>query len=250
MVERRIARAAERFWQQAGGRPPPPVDMEHAVLWALPLDVQPVAGLTVARVAAWLREHGLPEPHLGPSRALRGCLIARRGQGVVFVEADDPPEERRFTLAHEAAHFVLDYQAKRERALAGLGPAIQAVLDGERPPTAQERVHALLANVTLGVHVHLMERGPDGLPCPEAADAECDADRLALELLAPEREALALVRATQGERHVVRVARAAAALAARFGLPMPMAERYARRLLRRLTGGPSVVEWLGMGAGR
>lgn len=247
MVERRIAQAAARFWKQAGGRPLPPVDMERAILWTLPLDVQPIAELGVPRLAAWLREHGLPVPRLGPPRALRGCLLARRGRGIVFVEATDSPDEQRFTLAHEAAHFVLDYQDKRERALNGLGPAIQAVLDGERPPTAEERVHALLGGVTLGVHVHLMERGPDGLPCPEAARAECDADRLALELLAPEQEALAVVRAVHAERCA---ARTADVLAARFGVPMAMAERYARRLLRRLTGGPSVVEWLGLASGR
>ncbi len=248
MVERRIARAAERFWSQAGGRPAPPADMERAVLWALPLDVQPVPGLTVARIAAWLSARGLPHLPLGPARRLRGCLLACRGQGVVFVEADDPPEEQRFTLAHEAAHFLLDYQEKRERALARLGEAIRPVLDGERPPTRQERLHALLADVPLGLHAHLMERGPDGAPCLEAADAECDADRLALELLAPEREVLALVQATGGATYAARVSRAADALAARFGLPRAVAEGYARRLLR-LTGGPSVAEWLGLGAG-
>lgn len=252
MVERRIARAAERFWSRAGGRPAPPADMERAVLWALPLDVQPVTGLTVARIAAWLSAQGLPHPPLGPARRLRGCLLARRGQGVVFVEADDPPAEQRFTLAHEAAHFLLDYQETRERALARLGEAIRPVLDGERPPTHQERLHALLADVPLGLHTHLMERGPDGAPCLEAADAECDADRLALELLAPEREALALVRATGtgGETYTARASRAAAVLAARFGLPPAVAEGYARGLLHRLTGGPSVAEWLGLGAGR
>jgi hypothetical protein len=250
MVERRIARAAERFWSRAGGRPTPPADMERAVLWALPLDVQPITGLTVAHIAAWLSARGLPHPSLGPARRLRGCLLARRGQGVVFVAADDPPAEQRFTLAHEAAHFLLDYQEPRERALARLGEAIRPVLDGERPPTHQERLHALLADVPLGLHTHLMERGPDGAPCLEAASAECDADRLALELLAPEREALALVRATQGEPYTARAARTADALAVRFGLPAAVAEAYARRLLRRLTDGPSVAEWLGLGARR
>lgn len=250
MVERRIARAAERFWAQAGGRPAPPADMERAIAWALPIDVQDMAGLSVTGIAAWLTARGLPRPPLGPARRLRGCLIARRGQGLVFVDADDPPEERRFTLAHEAAHFLLDYQGKRERALARLGEAILPVLDGERPPTRQERLHAALADVPLGLHAHLMERRPDGVPCLEAAEAECDADRLALELLAPEGEALALVRATRGGSYTERAARAAESLAARFGLPAAVAEAYARGLLHRLTGGPSVVEWLGMGAGR
>lgn len=250
MVERRIARAAERFWAQAGGRPVPPADMEQAVPWALPLHVQYITELSVGRIAAWLSAQGMSHPPLGPARRLRGCLLARRGQGVVFVEKTDSADERRFTLAHEAAHFLLDYQEKRERALARLGPAIRAVLDGDRPPTPDERVHALLADVPLGLHAHLMERGPDGAPCLEAASAECDADRLALELLAPEGEALALVRATQGEPYTARAARAADALAVRFGLPAAVTEAYARRLLRRLTDGPSVAEWLGMGDGR
>jgi hypothetical protein len=250
MVERRIARAAERFWELVGGRPAPPADIERAIPWALPLDIRRVNGLSVDGIVAWLRARGLPHPPLGPTRRLRGCLLARRGQGVVFVAADDPPEEQRFTLAHETAHFLLDYQEKRARALARLGEAIRPVLDGDRPPTPDERVHALLADVPLGLHAHLMERGPDGALCLEVADTERDADRLALELLAPEEQALALLRATRGETYTARVARAADAMAVRFGLPAAVAETYARRLLRRATGGPSVAEWLGMGAGR
>jgi hypothetical protein len=73
-----------------------------------------------------------------------------------------------------------------------MGAAALQVLDGERPPTAQERFHALLRDVPLGFHLHLMERDSDGNPLTSSiARAEGDADRLAYELLAPAEHVLA-----------------------------------------------------------
>lgn len=253
VVEARVAAAAERFWALAGVPPAAPYPREpvEAIRWAAPLAVVAVGGLSVAGAERWLRQRANPYRFPCANRALRGCLLAYRGHGLVFVDADDPADERRFTLAHEVAHFLLDYQAPRQQALAALGPTIQAVLDGERAPTQTERVHALLATVPLKPHWHLLDRSEEGrIKQAGIQAAEDQADRLARELLAPEEQARAAVRAILARESGDLAQRRAAAseLAARFGLPRREASLYAGRLLHELRPGPSFGDWLGGGS--
>lgn len=245
MLEARIGRAAAEFWRRAGMLPVYPVEMQEAILFALPLDIHLIARLSVERVGEWARERNIPCRLPGRDRRLRGCLLARAGHGVLFVDGADPRDEQRFTLAHEAAHFLLDYEEPRSRALAALGPSILPVLDGDRPPTARERAHALLATAPLGLHAHIMERGSHGAYGEAAAEAECNADRLALELLAP----ADLVRSmlAEGPGTYEEWLRAAGArLVQVFGLPPALARGYARALLREQGVRPSVAAWLGL----
>jgi len=113
-------------------------------------------------------------------------LVARKGHGVALIDGSDGDADQRFSIAHELAHFLRDYWSLRRRMLKRLGAEAHQVLDGERSPTAQERLHALLRDVPLGFHLHLMERDGDGNALTSSvADAERAADRLAYELLAP-----------------------------------------------------------------
>src|SRR5207245_5847681 len=93
--------------------------------------------------------------------------------------------QQRYTLAHEHRHFHLDYNSPRRRAETILGASILLVLDGDRPPTRAERLHAALSTIHLGVMSHVMERPDEGLPTNIVIDIENRANRLALELLAP-----------------------------------------------------------------
>ena len=119
---------------------------------------------------------------LESDRRLRGALVAFADHGILFLDGADHEAEQRFTAAHEAAHFVLDYLLPRRRALALLGDGIRPVLDGERPPTCEERIDAALTACPLGLHVHLLDRRD---PTGRVALAEDRVDRLARELLAP-----------------------------------------------------------------
>jgi hypothetical protein len=207
-----VAELAGRFWVAAGEPPPLPRDLTQPAMAGWPLVVVELPNLTLDGVRRWLARLRVAVPIGEPNRRLRGCLVTRAGHGFIFADALDPPDERRFSVAHEIAHFLRDYDALRRKAVARLGPGILDVLDGIRSATPEERIHAVLRETPVAAHVHLLSRDPDGRPLtPLEADAEAAADRLALELLAP-----ADLVPSLGLAH--------------FGLPTPVVERYAALL--------------------
>lgn len=239
-----IERAAEEFWTLAHQAPSYPVELEEAIGWALPLEIRRAPGLWIRDVHHWAERAGIPYRFAGRDRRLRGCLIAYRDNGVVFLDGADPADEQRFTLAHELAHFLLDYRMPRHRALDALSESIRAVLDGQRPPTMGERMQAVLADAPLGVLSHVMERPDAGLPAAMVLAIEDRADRLALELLAPASRVLErLHHASLPRPYTRRLTHLSTILTAEYGLPTEIAASYARILLRR-DGGPSVRDWL------
>jgi hypothetical protein len=213
-----VTELAAAFWGEAGEAEAFPRQLRRAVLRALPLSIVARPGLRVTAVLRWLGERGIACRLGQRDRPLQACLVAHGGSGFIFLDADDSPEEQRFSLAHELAHFLRDYWQPRRRAVAKLGPQVLEVFDGQRPPAPEERLHALLRGVPIGFHAHLLARDAGGAAAGAEADAERDADRLAYELLAPAAE----VRARAGSP-----AAASAVLRAAFGLPAAQAARYA-----------------------
>src|SRR5262249_18281716 len=153
---RRSEELAADFWERAGGGDEVPRPIEAALARTVPVWVVREEGLTPGAIASWLCGHGIRLPVPDDGRALGGCLVAFRGCGAVFVDAELVPDEARVVIAHEAAHFLGDYEAPRERALSRLGPSVLPVLDGDRPATPAEGWAAALAGVRLGAHVHYM----------------------------------------------------------------------------------------------
>jgi hypothetical protein len=252
MTERWLQHTATAFWRAAGEPPPFPRDLELPAIWALPLLVQRLPRLQVNGIRVWLEQTAIPVHVPGPNRRLHACLIAFAGRGAVLLDADDPEDESRFSLAHEVAHFLVDYLALRYQVLERLGPEAAQVLDGHRPATLDERVGALLTGVTLGVHTHLLHRSHDGsIGCGRVLAAEERADRLALELLAPVAVAHAVLKrvgpAVPGRGLLDDQAdKIAQYLSETFGLPTAVAVSYGRWLYHRYYGEPSVREWLGI----
>lgn len=237
-----VAELAAAFWSLAGRPGLFPRDLQRALALALPVAVVELPGLRLAALADWLARHGAACPLGGPDRPLRAGLVARAGRGLVFLDGTDPDDERRFSLAHETAHFLADYWWPRRQAERRLGPAALEVLDSQRRPTPAERVDAALAGLALGPHVHLMERTPSGHPAGSARGAaEQAADALALELLAPEAEAGPIARAAASDQE------AATELAARFGLPPAVARAYAQTLRPAEGEGAALLRMLGLG---
>jgi hypothetical protein len=216
---------ANEFWLRAGGAESFPRDLRRAVPRAALLSVKTLADLSVQRVAAWLRHQRIACLAGERERSLCACLFARGGCGFIFLAADDDEAEQRFSLAHELAHFLRHYHEPRRRAVAKFGRPILDVFDGKRPPTATERLHAVLRNVHVGEHVHLLARDDRRrIASPAIAAAEVDADLLGCELLAPAEAVL-----QQTRQHRTRAARLEAerVLQTTFGLPSSMAAWYA-----------------------
>ncbi len=251
-----IENTAQEFWALAGEAPGYPCDIKTAITWTLPLEVYAISKLCVNDVIAWAQRVKLSIRMEGRNRRLHGCLIAYRGKGTIFCDSDDPEDEKRFTLAHELAHFLLDYQSPRQRAASILGPSILPVLDGDRQPTQMERLHATLSTIHLGVMSHIMERPDVGLPTNLVIDIEDRANRLALELLAPSRNVTALINpitndtAREGYSSVeipkgfkARLNYVSRHLISEYGLPESVASTYTRSILHEF-GEPTFRDWL------
>src|SRR4051794_34001901 len=223
-----VGEMADAFWERAGGAEPAPRNLRGPIAYALPLAVVLLPRLRVQGVDDWLLRQSVACGVSVRDRPLRACLVARYGQGFVFLDGTDPDDEQRFSLAHEAAHFLRDYWQPRSVAAERLGPEIFAVLDGEWPPRPAERAHALLASVSLGYHVHFMERTDDGHAASAEIDrAEHEADRLAFELLAPADAVLDAAGAVPLDEQRAAVTRL---LQGTYGLPSAPAAQYAALL--------------------
>jgi hypothetical protein len=203
-----------------------PRDLAEDIPLVLPLTVVPLPGLTPRKGHAWLVSHKRAHGGLVETDDLKhGFTVAHAGVGVLFLNSADPPDEQRFTLAHEVAHFVLDHLQPRSRALRAWGASIRPVLDGEQEPTIAEQLFSVLERVPYRTRTNFMDRNDKGRPrTGQVWESEQRADRLAFELLAPRQELLPLLNHAGREE-------LEAELISRFGLPVTEAPTYARWLL-------------------
>ena len=208
-----IRTAATAFWTAAGGRHAfgTPVDLEGAAVRSLPVAFHRVPNLNTTAVTEVLARFGIDAFGTGPSRFLRGCLVADVGVGIVLIDSSDPVEEQRLTVAHEVAHFLLHYMAPRQRAISLFGPNVIPVLGRIRRVSRSELFASALRGVPIMPYRHAMVRDAER-PTGVAAVMEAEADELALELLAPHD----LVRSLPADPD---------ALAFRFGIPRHAASR-------------------------
>ncbi len=248
MIDQEIIARAEKFWSQAGITEPFPRSLERAVAWALPLAVVKLPRLGLLELQDWLERRNIFFSLAIPNRRLRACLMARAGHGFIFLDGSDADEEHRFSLAHELAHFLLDYLDPREKVLELLGDAGYEILEERRAPSAEERLRGVLHGVQLNTYLHLMERTSTGMvERYQVLEAESRADRLALELLAPKKSVLARL-AENGVDwcgatvHIL----VRETLRQEFGLPEAVAERFGQMLLMHQQRPTSFRQWLGV----
>ena len=226
---------ADWFWKLAGGRSQYPADIGYAASCALAVAVHAAPGLTIRAAVACLPRFGVSLPNQLPSadRPLCGYIAVGQAGAIILVDGDDSEDERRFTVAHEMSHYILEVHTHRVRAERMMDRNYLAVLYGSREPTNDERLDAWLKRVRTTPFAHLMDRAPDGgHGCGQTLSAECDADALAVEILAPRSEMVGVVRAN---RHLpFRRAVDEAALAARriHGPAFEVQDRLHHRTLR------------------
>jgi hypothetical protein len=226
---------ARIFWMRARGIESFPRDLRRPISRAVRLSVMLLPELSVRAAVEWLKKCGIVCELQGQDRLLRACLVARWGHGIAILDGGQGDDELRFSLAHELAHFLKDYWNLRQQICKRLGPAAFEVLDGERSPTIDERIHALLRGVSLGFHVHLMERNQDGtVTSASTGEAEENADRLAYELLAPVEHVFADDTPTSNRALIEK-------LRVFYGLPALQAARYTRILLPPVHTDPLIL---------
>ena len=241
MISERLERLATAFWDDAGGTGAFPRDLEDVLTDTKPINVVALRGLSVAAVRRNLAHlphtFGLAVRH----RPLHGCLVAYHGGASLYVEESLPAPERRVIVAHEAAHFLNDYEQRRQRATRRVGPQLLSIFDGLRAPTPTEKLEATLSGVELTAHVHFMERGTYSAP---TSRSEQDADDLGLELLAPWRDVTAALKARGPLPKAWEPW--CEMLETRYGLPASWAQPYAARLLAHSRARRSFSETLGL----
>jgi hypothetical protein len=247
MTEGWLRETVENFWALVGQIEPPPRSLEASVTWALPISIEKVPNLTVSKIQTWLEHYNIPYPLPYSDRLLYGCLVAYKGHGIVLLDENDSDEQIRFSLAHETAHFLVDYLQVRRQAITKLGSNIIEVLDGLRPQTIDEQVHAILGGLCLGINIDLMERPRDISHCSDnILEVEDKADRLALELLASEDEVYQYIikiggsiTSKESKSLIINT------LSKTFGLPNNIAQIYGSYLYHSWYSEPTIQEWLG-----
>lgn len=224
-----------------------PRDLATIAPFTLPVSIVTRAGLTTNDVLATVASAIERDVRFLKERRLRGCLVAHAGNGMIFLDEDDAAQMR-FAAAHELAHFVGHYLTRREIAIARLGGGIVEVLDGHRPPSAQERLAGILTGCPLGTFADVMERD-DGVPLTAAAEImEYEADEAAFLALAPIGPVIAR---TLDRSSAVERASVAICLAEDFGLSQIEADRHAPRIVNAARRNrPSFVEQLRLAASK
>ncbi|MGK7933182.1 MAG: ImmA/IrrE family metallo-endopeptidase [Microcystaceae cyanobacterium] len=248
MPEGWLIQAVEYFWTCVGKLEPFPRCLENDVSFALPVSIYKYPCLQLKHIATDLERWNIPLSiaSQNSSSRLHGCLVAYAGGGHIFLDETDSLNEQRFSLAHEVAHFILDYQQPRQKAIAEAGQEIVEVLDGIREITIDERITAILSNITIGPYINLIERLQDGtLSSSQSIEIEDRADRLALELLAPADEVRQSVEKNGLiQSSILKKALITDILSNNFGLPLKIAEEYNKWLYREWYGDSSFRDWL------
>ena len=209
---------AHAFWAGTGIQDAFPRDIERAIAMKLPLALVKLPQLNTKTIGQWLERRLILTPLPRDPRDLCGSLVAYRGYGIILFCGADDPAEQRLTVAHEVAHFLVDYMLPRQQVIQALGEHMTEVLDGLRKATPAERASAILSHLRLGAHTHLLPRHGQDEDKGGVAAAEDRAERLACELVAPQERVHAILRDLSGHA-TVDSEHACSVLAAYFGLP-------------------------------
>ena len=248
-VNPRTREVADQFWKSIPHLQTFPADIERAVACSsLPIHIDIIPGLSISYIETWIQEHNFPARLNKDQSELHGFLLAQRGHGIIFVNGMDPLDERRFTIAHELAHFMMDYQLPRAKYLKLFGDNILNVLNGDRMPTVEERLQFIFTDIPSPFLTHTLDqREITSYERTAVWKTEWRTDALAIEILAPFRTVVSRLRKRKIEKKFEPVFRQAASmLVTDFGLPVGIATAYAKHISKSITGGMTLAEEWGI----
>ncbi len=244
-----VSAACAAMWSRLTDPGPFPRDPCRLARYGMRVLLAPLPGLGVHAVRDYLEARCLPPLPDSGDRRLHGCLYLPPAGGqpnvraILFYDDRDPEDERRWTVAHELGHLWCDYLEPLERSQRALGVGAVEVLSGARKPTSGEWLESLLQRAPTRPQYHLLERDPvRGVTDPRVWSAENRADRVALELLAPEEDALRQLPVQGNQTWAEWKVAAADTLTWHFGMPQVVAAGYALALAPRVGAGPSFWE--------
>jgi hypothetical protein len=247
MVNNYAVSVAREFWSATGLNNEPPFDIAGAVSLLFPIDIVQLSELSTAKIDRWFSARNINIQTHVQDRCLHGFVVFSRGVGFMFIDGTDDEQERRYTIAHEISHFLLDYKIPRDKIIKKLGSGVEEALDGLREPSATEMVEGIIKRVAVKPFTHLLEKEGDGsFENLQIYHAENNADTLALELLAPASRVKA--ETLKGKRKFSYAEFCNACnelLVQHYRLPAKIALDYAKVLAYRATGGPSIMNKLG-----
>jgi len=232
----------DSFWKSVGEQETFPRTLERSISLALPVALVKLPRLDLRAIENWLLRRNVQYLFDCENRTVRGCLVAFGGKGIVFVDGTDSLNELRFTVAHETAHFLIDYWQPRNKSSIKYGSSILEVFDGLREPSVDERVYSIINGTPIGLFTDLMERKSQN-ELNETWQVENKADKVALTLLAPP-EAVYKMADFSSKSFAERKQEIVSVLISTFGLTEYVAASYGTDLLKLIGKGPSWAESL------
>ncbi|MBO0939429.1 ImmA/IrrE family metallo-endopeptidase [Fibrella sp. HMF5335] len=243
-----LEETASNFWGPLLAYKVFPIDIDRVVAFSdLPIIIVQLSNLTIRGIQLWIVQNNYPVTFSAEDRLLHGFLLAYEGRGVIFVNGTDPPEERRYTVAHEVAHFLLDHQIPRQRMIRAFGQSIIEVLDGKRPPSLSERIQFVTTDLpSLFSAHHLDNSSLTAYDRHLVWQAEQRVDALATEILAPHKEVVRRLHLEDGAQWGPCLAPIRKLLSETFGLPQLVSQSYAKHIDKHITGGNGLAKEWGM----
>jgi Zn-dependent peptidase ImmA (M78 family) len=227
--------SAAAFWEPIPEKHCFPRHLEEHLSIYYDASITLLSTLTVKRVHGWLTASGIPNQSPEHDRRLDGCIVAHHGHAFLLIDDALQPDERRMIVAHETAHFWIDYEWPRRRVASRFGQAGVELLDQERALSDADLLMATAAGVRIQTYYHYHAKSAQ-----QESEVERRANTLACLLIAPPNNVIS----EAARRHIAcdDDARWLTLLHQQFGMP----ERWGRGylpLLARQPVSPSYSSW-------
>lgn len=220
------------------------LDLAKDLVDSLGIWVENLEHLSFPIVQEWHRKKDFCFDGDYHDREIHGFLKVAGGAAVIFINASDSYAQRRFTLAHELAHFLIEQKWVSEWIRGSLGGAIEDKWSRGSDLDTEDRLLGVLKGIPLKSQEHLLDStGESVLKRERISLAEWHADLLAFELLAPMDR---LLEEARSAGHEATTAKSHDLLVSKYLFPQQEAKVYARLIADKIYPNGAIRDWLGM----